>query len=108
MNNQIPVTRFDPLYVKFQTLINSLGATAQNTNLTGNYTGRIQSHRYSAIPSLKIDHNIDAKNKLSFYYSENNTQSQYSTPLGNADGLPIEIGAYRGTFIPTYTYRLEL
>ncbi len=106
-NNIIPSTRFDPLYVKLQTLINTLGATAQNSNLVGNYTGRVQSHRYSAIPSIKIDHNIDAKDKLSFYYSENNTESQYSTPLGNADGLPSEIGAYRGTFIPTYTYRLN-
>lgn len=106
-NNQIPATMFDPLYVKMQTLINTLGATAQNGNLTGNYTGRIQSNRYSAIPSLKLDHNINATNKLSFYYSENDTQSQYSTPLGNADGLPSEIGGYRGTFIPTYTYRLN-
>ena len=63
--------------------------------------------RYSAIPSIKIDHNLDAKDKLSFFYSENNTAGQISSPLGNADGLPKEIGAYRGTFIPTWTYRLN-
>jgi hypothetical protein len=27
--------------------------------------------------------------------------------LGNADGLPTKIGAYRGTFVPAYTYRLN-
>jgi hypothetical protein len=61
------------LYIKTQALINSLGVTAQNTNLTGNYGGRIPGARYSAIPSLKIDHNLDAKDKLSFYYSEMST-----------------------------------
>ena len=47
-----------------------------------------RGNRYSAIPSMKIDHNLSDKDKLSFYYSENNTQSQISSPLGNADGLP--------------------
>ena len=106
-NNTIPTSRFDPVSVKIQSLITSLGATAQNSNLNNNYTGTIGGGRYSAIPSVKIDHNIDAKDKVSFYYSENNTQSQISAPLGNADGLPTEIGGYRGTFIPTYTERLN-
>ena len=107
VNNVVPASRLDPLYVKVQGLINSLGAVSQNTNLTGNYNGQVPSKRYSAIPSIKIDHNLDAKDKLSFYYSENNTESQISTPLGNADGLPLEIGGYRGTFPPSWTYRLN-
>jgi hypothetical protein len=106
-NNQIPATRFDPVTVKFQNLINSLGATAQNSNLIANYTGRIPGNRYSAIPSIKVDHNISDRDKLSFYFSRNNTQSQISYPLGNADGLPTEIGLYRGTFVSTDTYRLN-
>ena len=44
---------------------------------------------------------------MSFFWSRINTESQISAPLGNADGLPIEIGGYRGTFIPTYTTRLN-
>ncbi len=106
-NNSIPLTRFDPTSVLLQALFTKLGATPQNANLSGNYDGRIGGGRYSAIPSVKIDHNIDSKDKVSFYYSENNTQSQISSPLGNADGLPTEIGEYRGTFIPTYTERLN-
>jgi hypothetical protein len=102
-NNTIPLSRFDPVSVK----IAALFPAAQNSNLTGNYAGIIPGNRYSAIPSLKIDHNISDKDKLSFYYSENNTQSQISSPLGNAVGLPTEIGGYRGTFIPTYTERLN-
>src|SRR5579863_44488 len=93
-NNMIPVARFDPLYVKVQSLITSLGVKAQNANLTGNYNGNISGNRYSAIPSIKMDHNIDAKDKLSFLYTENNTQSFVSSPLGAADGPPLEIGTY--------------
>ena len=103
LNNKIPSTRFDPVSVKFLGLF----PQAQNSNLVGNYAGIIGGGRYSAIPAIKIDHNIDAADKLSFYYSENNTESQISSPLGNADGLPPEIGGYRGTFIPTYTERLN-
>ena len=34
-------------------------------------------------------------------------KARSATPLGNADGLPTEIGGYRGTFIPTWTARLN-
>ena len=81
--------------------------SAENSNLVGNYGANIQGGRYSAIPSIKIDQNISSKDKLSFFWSRINTESQISAPLGNADGLPIEIGQYRGTFIPTYTTRLN-
>ena len=79
----------------------------QNSNLINNYNGNILSHRYTAIPSIKIDQIISSKDKLSFYWSRINTESQIATPYGNADGLPEEIGGYRGTFIPSYTTRLN-
>jgi hypothetical protein len=105
--NMIPLTRFDPLYVKVQGLINSLGVKAQNADLVGNYNGNISGNRYSAIPSIKIDHNIDAKDKLSFLYSENNTVSIISSPLGGVNGLPLEIDTDIRTLLPTYTERLN-
>ena len=105
MNNQIPVSRFDPVTVKLNALIASLGVKPSNSNLTGNYAASVLGGRYSVIPSVKIDHNIDHAGKLSFYYSENNTQSQVSA--SSQDGLPPEIGAYRGNFITTYTERLN-
>jgi hypothetical protein len=97
------MNRFDPVSLKLIALF----PQPTNGNLTQNYNASIPGGRYSAIPSIKIDHNISSKDKLSFYYSENNTQSQISQTLGNADGLPLEIGGYRGTFIPTYTERLN-
>ncbi len=104
-NNEVPLTRVDPVYEAIVSL--SIFPKATNNNYTDNYNPTIGGHRYSAIPSMKIDHNIDAKDKLSFYYSENNTQSQVAEPYGNVDGLPLELGQYRGTFIPTYTERLN-
>ncbi len=106
-NNMIPSTRFSPLTVKLQNLISSLGVAPNYGNLTANYTGAITGERISLIPSIKIDHNLSARDKLSFFYSENNTDGAVSSPLGNADGLPLEIGAYRGTHIPTWTERLN-
>lgn len=102
-NNQIPKSMFDPVSLKVLALL----PQAQNNNLTGNYTGNSAGSRYSAIPSIKVDHNISDKDKLSFYWSRINTESQISSPLGNADGLPFAIGGYRGTFIPTWTTRLN-
>ncbi|HLH43288.1 MAG TPA: TonB-dependent receptor [Bryobacteraceae bacterium] len=102
-NNQIPVSRFDPVTLNIEKLIPS----ATNSNLTSNYFPTIPGGRYSAIPSIKIDENISNKDKISFYWSRDNTESQISQPLGGADGLPLEIGAYRGTFVATWTTRLN-
>jgi hypothetical protein len=102
-NNVIPIDRFDPTSKKILALL----PQAQNANLVGNYSASVPGSRYSAIPSIKIDHNISSRDKLSFYWSRINTESQISSPLGGADGLPLAIGAYRGTFIPTYTTRLN-
>jgi hypothetical protein len=102
-NNMIPLSRLDTVALNIQKLM----PAAQNSNLVGNYTGNIQGGRYTAIPSFKIDQVISDKDKLSFYWTRINTESQISSPLGGADGLPLEIGAYRGTFIPTYTMTLN-
>ena len=103
LNNQIPSKMFDAVSLKFQALF----PAAQNSNLINNYSHATPGNRYSAIPSIKVDHNLSAKDKLSFYYSEINTESQISEPFGSVDGLPLEIGGYRGTFITSWTYRLN-
>jgi hypothetical protein len=101
--NKIPASALSSSSLAFLALF----PQPQNSNLVGNYNGTIAGGRYSAIPSVKIDQIISSKDKLSFYWSRTNTESQISTPLGNADGLPTEIGGYRGTFIPTWTTRLN-
>jgi hypothetical protein len=106
--NIIPLSRFDPVTTNFLNLLQTLGVKAQNSNLTGNYLGTVPSGRYSVVPSIKIDHNVSNKDKLSFYYQETNLQDQVSVgdPQG-ADGLPLEIGQYRGTFITGWVERLN-
>jgi hypothetical protein len=101
--NIIPKSAMSPSSLAFLALF----PQPQNSNLVGNYNGSVAGGRYSAIPSIKVDEILSDKDKLSFYWDRNNTESQISSPLGNADGLPDEIGAYRGTFIPTYITRLN-
>jgi hypothetical protein len=105
--NKIDPVRFDQTTKNFLALLQTTGVKAQNSNLTGNYAGIIPGQRYSDIPSFKIDHNISAKDKVSFYYQKTNTETTLSTGLGGADGLPLEIGGYRGTFYNTQVERLN-
>jgi len=101
--NLIGPERFDPSTVKLEALL----PKAQNANLTQNYAGNIPSVRLTTIPSIKIDESLTNKDKFSFYYSTTGTAAAIATPLGNADGLPVEIGQYRGTFIDTKIIRLN-
>ncbi len=102
-NNVIPANRFDAVALKMEALF----PQAQNANLTSNATGPILGHRYTTIPSIKIDEVLTSKDKLSFYYSKTSTEALIASPNGNADGLPVEIGQYRGTLIYADTYRLN-
>ena len=101
--NIIPADRITP----FAKAVMGLIPQPQNNNLINNYTGTNISERVTGIPSIKIDHNINDRNKLSFYWSTTGTESQYSTPNGNADGLPELITQARGTFIDSVTGRLN-
>jgi len=102
-NNIIQPARFDPTAVKIQALIPATQNNAYTNN--ANYTNI--SSRISGIPSLKLDHSLGSKGKLSFYWSTTGTESQYSLPNGNADGLPPIITQARGTFIYSQTERLN-
>ena len=102
-NNIIPQSRLSPVALKFQDVF----PLPQNNNLTLNYAGTVPSVRLTTIPSIKLDESLTQKDKFSFYYSTTGTASQVASPLGNADGLPLQIGLYRGTFIDTKTIRLN-
>src|SRR5581483_6549081 len=102
-NNMIPLTRIDPVSQKIQ----SLFPTPSGNSLINNGSGSNLSQRTSILPSVKIDQSIGSKHKVSFYWSENVTDSQYSTPYGNADGLPAEITNARGTFFHSWTSALN-
>jgi len=101
--NIIPLSRITPFAMATQALIPS----PTNGNYIANYSGYDSSNRTTQIPSLKIDQALGAKGKVSFYWGLTGTVSQFSSPNGNADGLPNEITAARGTFIHSLTERLN-
>lgn len=70
-NNQIPITRIDPTALIVQNMI-----PQPNTAGLFNYTAPAYSNfRHTSIPSIKLDHNISSKIKLSAYYSVTYTDS---------------------------------
>ena len=83
--NIIPASMISPSSAAFLALF----PQPQNSNLVGNYDGSIAGGRYSAIPAVKIDEIVTDKDKLSFYWSRNNTESQISSPLGER-GWPAD------------------
>ncbi|HEY6342809.1 MAG TPA: TonB-dependent receptor [Bryobacteraceae bacterium] len=102
-NNTIPLSRFDPVSIK----LTSYFPVANNSNFAGNYAVTEPGQRYSSIQTVKVDHTISARDKISFYNSLLTTQNLINTTLGSADGLPNSITAARGTFVWGYTERLN-
>jgi hypothetical protein len=102
-NNIIPDFMISPVAKKIQSLI----PNPINGNYVRNASGSNLSRRTTVIPSLKIDQAVGAKGRISFYWSQTQTDSQYSTPNGNADGLPDEISGARGTFFHYWVTRLN-
>ena len=103
--NLVPSARFDKVaaaiqdkYIPLPTISNQLGQ---------NYANPWKSERTSALPSLKIDHQISAKGHLSGYFQLTGTDSQYSSPNGNMEGFPTPITVARGTFIHTKIIRIN-
>jgi hypothetical protein len=88
--------------------IQSLLPAPTNGNLFANYAGNNLGQRITAIPSIKVDQSIGSKQKLSFYFHHTDTQAQFTTPNGNADGLPDLLTGARGSIpIGGPTYRLN-
>ena len=96
-NNIIPANRFDPTSLKILALV----SPPQNSNLTGNYAGTSSGTLLGY--SFVQDRSQYRRQGQSYPSTIPRTPPKArSPPLGNADGLPNEIGGYRGTFIPTY------
>jgi hypothetical protein len=103
-NNVIPANRFHPVAVAIQGVLPSLS----NSALYNNYNGYNLGERITTIPSIKVDQVIGSKQKVAFYYHHTETDAQFTTPNGNADGLPDLITGARGSIpIGGPTYRLN-
>ena len=97
LNNAIPVTRFDPVATKILALV----PQPDSTGLINNFHPVFGNPRLSFIPSVKIDHNLSSKSKISGYWSRTRT----GTP--NITGLPDVITTGVPSLIVSHTVRLN-
>jgi hypothetical protein len=103
-NNIIPFSRIHPVALAVQKLLPPLS----NGALYNNYNGYNLGQRITAIPSIKVDQVLGSKQKVAFYYHHTDTQAQFTTPNGNADGLPDLLTGARGSIpIGGPTFRLN-
>jgi hypothetical protein len=103
-NNIIPPSMISPVALAIQKVLPPL----TNGALFNNYSGYNLEQRITDIPSIKVDQVINDKQKVSFYYHHTNTNAQFTTPNGNADGLPDLITGARGSIpIGGPTYRVN-
>ena len=85
--NQIPLSRFDPVSAKIQAFL----PLPTRSGLTQNFLQNASTVRKNEIGSIKIDHSVSDKSKISFYIH------RFRTKFGNngADGLPVPISGKR-------------
>ena len=103
-NNRIDPVLFDTVAAKIQALIPNPTFADQIVN-NGIYP--YISDRVTPIPSLKLDHALSARAKLSVYWSKTSTESAFAPGSANGDGLPIPITQGRGTYIYSQTERVN-
>jgi hypothetical protein len=96
--NIIPTNRFDPVAVKIQNLIPG----PQLSSTLNNWPQGPQYKTWSAQPSFKIDHNINDKQKLSFY-----AHRPTNLAPGSEDGLPFPISRVTSNQNNTWIVRLN-
>jgi hypothetical protein len=90
----------DPVTAKFQGL---MPLPNNSTNATGyqDYTVAYTNPKRQTVPSIKLDHSLSSKAKLSGYWGRTST----SNPL--ADGMPFPITSSNGTLVLSYTTRIN-
>jgi len=97
--NIIPRSLMDPVALKIQSLI----PDPTNSNLINNWSYNLTNPRDQVLPSLKLDHNLSAATKLSFYWSYQSTHD-----IAGNDPLPYPITVKRDKTASGNTYRLNL
>jgi hypothetical protein len=90
---QIPVTSFDRVSNNIQNLL----PLPTNANLTNNYNVPTYTNwRHNSIPSIKLDHNINSKMRISGYWGQTITNQP------NANGFDAEKYPWTGAQFNAY------
>jgi Carboxypeptidase regulatory-like domain/TonB dependent receptor len=103
-DNIIPPERLDPVALAIQKFI----PAPTSPNLVAlNYRPSFPNDRVTTNWSVKLDHQISTKAKISGLYLTNWSNAQYSQSLNGSEGLPATITATRGTFSRSRNWRLN-
>jgi hypothetical protein len=94
--NVIPTNRLDPTALAIQKLI----PMPENNLALNNWQQVYPNNKQMDVPSVKMDHSLSDKMKLSFYFSRFAT-NQYVNP----DGLPVPLTHLRILYERNDTYR---
>jgi Carboxypeptidase regulatory-like domain/TonB dependent receptor len=95
-NNTIPTAKLDPTALAIQKII----PAPQNNLALNNWQQVYPNNKQMYVPSIKMDHSLNDKQRLSFYFSRFAT-NQYVNP----DGLPIPLTHLRILYERNDTYR---
>ena len=106
LNNTIPIQQLDPVALKVQALIpQPQGPFA--TQLINNYVNPYQTKAEDFIPSIKIDHSLSPKSKLSGNWGWVHIATPGPPTNTTAEGLPTLISVLAPTDWNTVNYRLN-
>jgi hypothetical protein len=97
-HNAIPSQQLDPVALKLQAMM----PLPQNSALINNYLPIYSNTRVSASPSIKIDHSINSRLKLSGYWADTTTSA-----TGNA-ALAFPLGSAGHTSLRSQTTRVNV
>ncbi len=104
--NIIPPTRLDPVALRVQALIpQPQGQFA--TQLINNYVNPYTVHAKDYIPSIKIDHSVSSKIKLSYNWGEVVMKTPGPPTNTSEDGFPTLLSNFLPTNWPTTNNRLN-
>jgi len=97
-NNAISLQQLDPVALKVQSFI----PLPASSSLINNFLPVYSNTRVSSIPSIKIDHSISSRLKLSGYWSNTTTTSPGNT------ALPYPLGSGPSTNIRSESTRINV
>ena len=106
MNNTIPMARLDPVAVRVQALIpQPKGPLAGG--LIQNYVNPYTVHAKDYIPSIKIDHSLNSRMKLSYNWGKVYMATPGPPTNTTEDGFPTLLSNFLPTDWPTTSNRLN-
>jgi len=91
----------DPVTAKFQALM-PLPTNSNNATGYHDYTSSYSNSRLQTVPSIKLDHSLSSKAKLSGYWGRTTV-----APYPATDGMPFPITSSNPSKITSYTVRIN-